>query len=49
VGGEFVRAYGTAALPESFVLDGQGRILAISRGEIDTAFVEEASSLARGA
>jgi cytochrome c biogenesis protein CcmG/thiol:disulfide interchange protein DsbE len=49
VSGEFVHAYGTAALPESFILDTHGRILAISRGEIDTAFIEKAVSLARGA
>jgi cytochrome c biogenesis protein CcmG, thiol:disulfide interchange protein DsbE len=49
VSGEFVHAYGTAALPESFLLDPQGRILAISRGEIDSAFVEKALTVAHNA
>jgi cytochrome c biogenesis protein CcmG/thiol:disulfide interchange protein DsbE len=48
VTGSFVHAYGTAALPESFILDPEGRITAISRGEINKAFVEQAVSLARG-
>jgi cytochrome c biogenesis protein CcmG, thiol:disulfide interchange protein DsbE len=46
VSGGFVHTYGTAALPESFILDGQGRIMAISRGEIDKGFVARAVALA---
>lgn len=46
VTGNFVHAYGTTALPESFILDPQGRITAISRGEIDQAFVARALALA---
>jgi cytochrome c biogenesis protein CcmG/thiol:disulfide interchange protein DsbE len=49
VSGEFVHAFGTAALPESFLLDPQGRIVAISRGEIDNAFLEKALSVAHDA
>jgi len=46
VTGSFVHAYGTAALPESFIIDPQGHIRAISRGEIDKAFVSQAVLLA---
>ncbi|HTZ65717.1 MAG TPA: redoxin domain-containing protein [Solirubrobacteraceae bacterium] len=44
--GEFAHAYGTAQLPESFVIDRAGRIAAISRGEIDQAFADKAIQLA---
>jgi cytochrome c biogenesis protein CcmG/thiol:disulfide interchange protein DsbE len=44
--GAFAHAYGTDQLPESFVIDRQGRIVAISRGEIDQAFVNHAVALA---
>jgi cytochrome c biogenesis protein CcmG/thiol:disulfide interchange protein DsbE len=47
--GDFVHAYGSTGLPESFILDPEGRITAISRGEINKAFVEQAVSLAKGA
>jgi cytochrome c biogenesis protein CcmG/thiol:disulfide interchange protein DsbE len=46
VTGDYVHAFGTTALPESFILDPQGRIVAISRGEINRAFVAQAVSLA---
>lgn len=46
-GGGFVRAYGTAALPESFIVDRHGHVAAISRGEIGEAFVREALALAQ--
>jgi cytochrome c biogenesis protein CcmG/thiol:disulfide interchange protein DsbE len=45
--GEFAHAYGTDRLPESFVVDRRGRIAAISRGEIDQAFLERAIALAQ--
>jgi cytochrome c biogenesis protein CcmG, thiol:disulfide interchange protein DsbE len=46
--GEFGRtAYGTAQLPESFLIDPSGRIAAVARGEIEPAFVEKALTLAR--
>jgi cytochrome c biogenesis protein CcmG/thiol:disulfide interchange protein DsbE len=45
--GEFAHAYGTDELPESFVVDRQGRIAAISRGEIDQAFLDRALALAQ--
>lgn len=45
--GTFAHSYGTDQLPESFILNRQGRIVAISRGEIDKAFLERAIALAR--
>jgi cytochrome c biogenesis protein CcmG, thiol:disulfide interchange protein DsbE len=44
--GEFAHAYGTDQLPESFVIDRGGDIVAISRGEIDQAFLNNAIGLA---
>jgi cytochrome c biogenesis protein CcmG/thiol:disulfide interchange protein DsbE len=44
--GSFAHAYGTDQLPESFIIDRQGRIAAISRGEIDQAFLKRAVALA---
>lgn len=44
--GEFAHAYGTDQLPESFVIDRSGNIVAISRGEIDQAFLDKAVKLA---
>ncbi len=45
--GDFAHAYGTDRLPESFIIDRQGRVVAISRGEIEQGFVEKALTLAR--
>ena len=45
--GSFARSYGTDQLPETFVLDRQGRVVAISRGEIDQAFIDRALALAQ--
>lgn len=47
VTGEFTHSYGTQALPESFILDRTGRVMAISRGEVDQAFLAHAVSLAQ--
>jgi cytochrome c biogenesis protein CcmG/thiol:disulfide interchange protein DsbE len=44
--GEFAHAYGTDQLPESFVIDRNGGVAAISRGEIDQAFLNNAIELA---
>jgi len=45
--GEFGRAgYGTAQLPESFLIDPAGRVVAISRGQIEKPFLERALRLA---
>jgi cytochrome c biogenesis protein CcmG, thiol:disulfide interchange protein DsbE len=43
------RAYGTRALPETFVLDGNGRIVAISRGQINQRFLDDAIRRAQDA
>jgi cytochrome c biogenesis protein CcmG/thiol:disulfide interchange protein DsbE len=42
VGTKVAHEYGTRALPETFVLDRQGRVVAISRGEVSTAFLDRA-------
>jgi len=44
--GTFAHSYGTDQLPESFIIDRQGRIVAISRGEIEASFVKRAVALA---
>lgn len=46
-GGDFVRAYGTNELPESFIVNRDGQIVAISRGEISEAFTNKALQVAR--
>jgi cytochrome c biogenesis protein CcmG, thiol:disulfide interchange protein DsbE len=48
-GGEFARLYGTAALPESFLVDPSGHITADSRGEIEKLFAQKAVDLAESA
>jgi cytochrome c biogenesis protein CcmG/thiol:disulfide interchange protein DsbE len=45
--GDFARAYGTDKLPESFIINRRGRIVAIARGEIEQAFIDKALTLAR--
>jgi cytochrome c biogenesis protein CcmG/thiol:disulfide interchange protein DsbE len=40
--GEFAHAYGTDQLPESFVIDRNGGVVAVSRGEIGQAFLNNA-------
>ena len=47
--GSFGHAYGTNQLPETFVIDRAGRIVAISRGEIDEGFLSRALARARSA
>jgi len=44
--GEFAHAFGTDALPETFVIDSAGRVVAISRGEVGEPFLERAAALA---
>jgi cytochrome c biogenesis protein CcmG, thiol:disulfide interchange protein DsbE len=44
--GNFAHSYGTDQLPESFVIDRSGHIVAISRGEIDQPFLNRAIALA---
>ena len=44
--GDFAHSYGTDQLPESFIVNRNGRIVAISRGEIGQAFIDKAEALA---
>lgn len=46
VDGTLAGAYGTKALPETFVLDRRGRVTALSRGEVNQAFIDRAVALA---
>jgi cytochrome c biogenesis protein CcmG/thiol:disulfide interchange protein DsbE len=46
VTGSFGHAYGTDQIPESFVIDRDGRVVAISRGEVTKPFLERAISVA---
>ena len=45
--GSFAQSYGTDQLPESFVIDRAGRIVEISRGEIEKPFLQFAVRLAK--
>jgi cytochrome c biogenesis protein CcmG/thiol:disulfide interchange protein DsbE len=47
--GGFAGAYGTDQLPETFLIDREGRVVAVSRGEIGQPFVNRALALAQGA
>ena len=38
--------YGTRSLPETFVIDGRGKIVAMRRGEIDPGFLQDAMAKA---
>jgi cytochrome c biogenesis protein CcmG/thiol:disulfide interchange protein DsbE len=44
--GEFAQAYGTTQIPETFVIDRYGHIVAISRGEIQEMWLNHAIALA---
>jgi cytochrome c biogenesis protein CcmG/thiol:disulfide interchange protein DsbE len=46
--GEFAHSFGTRQVPESFIINRQGKIVAISRGEIEQGFVNQAVALAEG-
>jgi cytochrome c biogenesis protein CcmG/thiol:disulfide interchange protein DsbE len=39
---ELAPDYGTRALPETFVIDGKGRIVAVSRGQVTQEFLDNA-------
>ena len=49
VGTDLAQKYGTRALPETFVLDRQGRVVAISRGVVKQAFLDSAIAQAQRA
>ena len=44
--GQFAHSYGTDQLPETFIINRQGRIVAISRGEVAQRFLNRAQALA---
>jgi peroxiredoxin len=44
--GTFAHAYGTNQLPESFIVDRRGDVVALSRGEIGQAFLNRALGVA---
>lgn len=44
VGTELAQKYGTRALPETFVIDRQGRLIAISRGAVNQSWLDNAIS-----
>jgi cytochrome c biogenesis protein CcmG/thiol:disulfide interchange protein DsbE len=47
IDGSFGNAYGTDALPETFVLDGRQRVVAVSRGEVpNEAWLRHAIAIA---
>jgi len=39
VDGELANDYGTRALPETFVIDRQGKVTAVSRGQVNASFL----------
>jgi len=45
--GQFAQSYGTNELPESFIINRAGRIVAISRGEVGKSFIAHAEALAQ--
>jgi cytochrome c biogenesis protein CcmG/thiol:disulfide interchange protein DsbE len=45
--GDFAHSYGTDQLPESFIIDRTGHVVALSRGEIGQSFIDKAVALAR--
>jgi cytochrome c biogenesis protein CcmG/thiol:disulfide interchange protein DsbE len=47
VGTSLAKGFGTRNLPETFVLDRQGRIVAISRGQVSQRFIDDAVAKAR--
>jgi cytochrome c biogenesis protein CcmG, thiol:disulfide interchange protein DsbE len=46
ISGNYAHSYGTDLLPETFVIDRQGHVEAISRGEINQGFLNRAVALA---
>lgn len=44
--GALANAFGTRQVPESFLINREGQIVAISRGEIGAEFVKQALALA---
>jgi cytochrome c biogenesis protein CcmG/thiol:disulfide interchange protein DsbE len=42
VDGKLAEDYGTRGLPETFMIDGDGRVVALSRGVVDRRFLDDA-------
>lgn len=42
VGGAFAKAYGTKGLPETFIINAEGKVTALRRGAVDNAFLDAA-------
>jgi cytochrome c biogenesis protein CcmG, thiol:disulfide interchange protein DsbE len=42
VNGKLAQDYGTRALPETFVIDRQGKVVALSRGQVNQKFLDRA-------
>ena len=49
VGTDLAHEFGTNKLPESFVLDRQGRVVAVSRGQLSQKFLDRALAEAQRA
>jgi cytochrome c biogenesis protein CcmG/thiol:disulfide interchange protein DsbE len=49
VGTDLAKRFGTKNLPETFVLDRQGRVVAVSRGQISQEFLDQALAKAQRA
>lgn len=49
IGTKLAHDFGTIKLPETFVLDRQGRVVAISRGQVEQKFLDQAIAKARAA
>ena len=49
IGTDLADEFGTRALPETFVLDRQGRVVAISRGQVTQSFIDTALAEAQRA
>jgi cytochrome c biogenesis protein CcmG/thiol:disulfide interchange protein DsbE len=47
VDGKLAESYGTKALPETFVIDRNSRIVGVSRGEVSQAFLDRAIARAQ--
>ena len=49
VDGKLAQSYGTKALPETFVIDRNSRIVGVSRGEVTQKFLDSAIARAKSA
>ncbi len=45
VDGELAEDFGTSGVPESFAVDAEGRVVAVSRGQVSREFVDDALRL----